>query len=269
MAIRGTLGFLGFGNMGRAIAGGLLENGAIAAKYAAAYDVDSEKLTAAEVMGLTVYTSAQDLARACDTLMLAVKPQSMDEALEEIRPALAPSTLIVSIAAGISITFIQERFGPDFRVVRVMPNTPALVGAGAAGIAPSVNCTEADAETARSIFSSIGIAEMVPESLIDAVTALSGSGPAYFFYLVECLTRAAVAQGLTESQAGHLASQTLVGAGLLLRDSGESASTLRERVTSKGGTTEAALKRFAAEGFEETVLAAVNAAVERSRELGQ
>jgi len=269
VAILGTVGFLGFGNMGRAIAGGLLENGAIAAKHVGAYDVDSEKQTHAEVMGITAYHSARELARASDTLLLAVKPQTMEEALEEIRPALNPSTLVVSIAAGISITYLQTRLGAEFRVIRVMPNTPALVGAGAAGIATSLNCTDADAGTARSIFGAIGIAETVPESLIDAVTALSGSGPAYFFYLVECLTRGAVAQGLPESQASRLASQTLVGAGLLLRNSGESASTLRERVTSKGGTTEAALKRFAAEGFEEAVHAAVTAAVERSRDLGQ
>ncbi len=269
MALGGTLGFLGFGNMGRAIAGGLLENGAIAGKHVAAFDLDPKKQTTAEVMGLTVYGSAQELAGACDTLVLAVKPQSMDEALDEIRSALAPSTLIVSIAAGISIKFIQDRIGANFRVVRVMPNTPAMVGAGAAGLAPSPNCSEEDASTARTIFSSIGVAEMVSEPLIDAVTALSGSGPAYFFYVVELLTRAGVAQGLPESQAARLASQTLVGAGLLLRDSGESAATLRERVTSKGGTTEAALKQFAADGLENLVKAAVNAAVERSRELGQ
>jgi pyrroline-5-carboxylate reductase len=255
--------------MGRASAGGLLENGAIAAKHLTAYDVDPEKQVLADVMGITMHASAPDLARASDTLVLAVKPQSMDEAVEEIRPALTPSTLLVSIAAGISIRYLQTRLGAEYRVVRVMPNTPALVGAGAAGIAPSPNCSKADADTAHAIFASIGIAESVPESLIDAVTALSGSGPAYFFYLVECLTRAAVAQGLPEAQAARLASQTLVGAGLLLRESGEPASVLRERVTSKGGTTEAALKHFAANGFEQLVQAAVAAAVERSRELGQ
>lgn len=269
MSLRGTLGFLGFGNMGRAIAGGLLENGAVAAKHVAAYDVDPEKRSHAEVMGVTVYSSAEELARASETLLLAVKPQSMEEALEEVRPALAPSTLIVSIAAGISITYLQNRLGTEFRVVRVMPNTPALVGAGAAGFAPSANCSIADVETVHSIFRSIGISEQVPESLIDAVTALSGSGPAYFYYLVECLAKAGTAQGLLHDQAERLAGQTLIGAGLLLRDSGESASILRERVTSRGGTTEAALKRFAADGFQDLVDAAVNAAVERSHELGQ
>lgn len=269
MALHGTLGFLGFGNMGRAIAGGLLENGAAAAKYLSAYDVDSEKRACAEVMGLQVFDNAPDLAKASDTLVLAVKPQSMDEAVTEIQSALKPATLIVSIAAGISIGYLQNRLGADFRIVRVMPNTPALVGAGAAGIAPSPNCTAADVETAHAIFRSIGVSEQVPESLIDAVTALSGSGPAYFFYLVECLSRAAVAQGLSKEQADRLASQTLVGAGLLLRDSGESAGTLRERVTSRGGTTEAALKQFESDGFPKVVESAVAAAIRRSRELGQ
>lgn len=269
MSVRGTLGFLGFGNMGRAIAGGLLENGAAAAKYLAAYDMDPDKRACAEVMGLQVYGSAPELAKACDTLMLAVKPQSMDEALTEIQNALKPSTLIISIAAGISIGYLQGRLGEAFRVIRVMPNTPALVGAGAAGFAPSGNCTQTDADTAHAIFRSLGVSEQVPEPLIDAVTALSGSGPAYFFYLVECLAQAATAQGLPREQAERLASQTLIGAGLLLRDSGESAATLRERVTSRGGTTEAALKQFAADGFPLLVESAVGAAVKRSRELGQ
>ncbi len=269
MSLQGTLGFLGFGNMGRAIAGGLLENGAVAAKRVAAYDMDPDKRVHAEVMGATTYSDPLAFASACDILVLAVKPQNMEEALEAVRPGLSPKTLIISIAAGISIEFIQKSLGADFRVVRVMPNTPALVGAGAAGVAISANCTPDDATTARTIFESIGIAEMVPESLIDAVTAVSGSGPAYFFYLVECLVRAGVALGLSEGQAARLASQTLVGAGLLLRNSGEPAATLRERVTSRGGTTEAALKCFAAQGLEHMVTAAVTAAAERSRELGR
>ena len=157
----------------------------------------------------------------------------MDDALEQIKPGLAPRTPIVSIAAGISIAFITKRLGPEYRIVRVMPNTPALVHAGAAGIALGPNCTGGDEQIARAIFEAIGVVEVVDEKLIDAVTALSGSGPAYFFYVVECLVKAAQQHGLTEKQATTLAAQTLLGSGLLLRESGESAATLRERVTQR------------------------------------
>jgi pyrroline-5-carboxylate reductase len=269
MALQGTLGFLGFGNMGRAILGGLLETGTLSQKHAIIYDVLPERCADAEHLGVAVAESQESLGKSCDLLMLAVKPQNMEEALEAVKPGLSSETLIISIAAGISSAYIQERLGPDFRVVRVMPNTPALVGAGAAGIAMSANCREEDAEAARTIFEAVGIAEMFPEDAIDAVTALSGSGPAYFFNMVECLVRAAVDQGLPEDKATRLAAQTLLGAGRLLLESGESAETLRQRVTSKGGTTEAALKRFGEEGFERVIAAGVAAATARSRELGK
>jgi len=264
-----TLGFLGFGNMGRAIAAGLVEQDAIAADKLAVYDVDAAKQAQALELGAAVCASPHELAAASDVLVLAVKPQTMDEALAQVKPGLGDKTLVVSIAAGISIAFIAKRLGPRTRVVRVMPNTPALVNAGAAGIALGPNCTADDERVARAIFGAIGVVEVVDESLIDAVTALSGSGPAYFFYMVECLVKAAQQQGLTESQAATLAAQTLHGAGLLLRQSGESAATLRERVTSKGGTTEAALRTFREKGLEDVIAAGVQAAVSRAKELGQ
>jgi len=153
--------------------------------------------------------------------------------------------------------------------LRVMPNTPALVEAGAAGIALSANCTDADAQIGRTVFEAVGIVEVVPEELIDVVTALSGSGPAYFFYMVECLVRAAQAQGLNEAQAVRLAARTLLGSGRLLEASGEPPAVLRERVTSKGGTTAAALEAFRAGGFDRVIAAGVEAAVARAKELGR
>ncbi|HNT89464.1 MAG TPA: pyrroline-5-carboxylate reductase, partial [Candidatus Hydrogenedentes bacterium] len=198
----------------------------------------------------------------------AVKPQIMNEALQEARKGVKPDILVISIAAGISIAFIRERLGDNVRIVRVMPNTPAMVNAGAAGIALGANCTGDDAAVARTIFEAVGVAEIVQEKDLDVVTALSGSGPAYFFYMVECLVNAAVNEGLREEQATRLAAQTLMGAGKLLASSGESAATLRERVTSKGGTTEAALRCMREERFADIVGKAVRAAAARSRELG-
>ena len=269
MKLEGTLGFLGFGNMGGAILSGLIEAGTVSADRALVFDIDPKKNAKAKASGATVVSAPEELADKSDTLVLAVKPQTMAEALEQIRPGVSSKTLVISIAAGISISYVQERLGRDIRVVRVMPNTPALVAAGAAGIALSENCTEDDAKAARTIFEAIGIAEMVPETMMDAVTALSGSGPAYFFYTVECLVRAAVAQGMDEAQAARLAAQTLLGAGRLLKESGEPASVLRERVTSKGGTTAAALEAFRQGDLEGVLASGINAAVARSKELGK
>ena len=267
--LTGTLGFMGFGNMGRAILLGLLGAGTISADRVFVYDVAPDKRAEAETTGAAVVSSPDELARNANTLILAVKPQVMAEAVESLKPGIGAKTRVISIAAGISITYLQERLGKNVRVIRVMPNTPAMAKAGAAGIALSDNCTEADAAAARAIFEALGLVEVVPEALMDVVTALSGSGPAYFFYMVECLTQAAGKHGLGSQQAANLAAQTLLGAGRLLKESGETAAVLRERVTSKGGTTAAAIEAFRAGGFDRIIAEGVAAAVARSKELGR
>jgi len=268
-ALAGVLGFLGFGNMGSAILKGLLDTGAITPDRLVVYDVAEGPCAAAKELQVRVAASAEDLAASSDTLILAVKPQTLAEALDQLKPALTTKTLIISIAAGISITYLQERLGRDMRVVRVMPNTPALVKTGAAGMALADTCTQDDAATAQTIFEAVGMVEMFPEALIDAVTALSGSGPAYVFHMVECLVQAAVDIGMDAEPATRLAAQTILGAARLLQESGESPAVLRERVTSKGGTTAAALEVFRAQKFPEVVAAAVAAAAARSKELGK
>lgn len=269
MKLDGVLGILGFGNMGRALAAGLVQKGTFSPSRICVYDVDPAKCMAAQDLNLRVAGSSAELVGAIDYLMLAVKPQSMEGALSELRTHWTADVLVLSIAAGISTEYIRHRLGDAVRVVRVMPNTPAMVLAGAAGVALGAGCGAQEAEIARAIFESVGVCEIVPEKDMDIVTALSGSGPAYFFYMVECLVKAAVAHGLPEKQAASLAAQTLLGAGRLLTESGEAASTLRERVTSKGGTTEAALKRFREADFEGVVVAGVSAAAARSKELGK
>lgn len=268
MELRGTIGFLGYGNMAAAILEGLIEAGVVAGKHAIIYDPVEARQQAAAAIGVNVAPDPAAVAGGCETLVLAVKPQMMEEALQAVAGKTDGVARVISIAAGISIAYIQRYLGESVRVVRVMPNTPALVHAGAAGIALAPNCAEEDGETAKIIFSAVGMAVMVEEKDIDAVTALSGSGPAYFFYMVECLVKAAAAEGLDLVTATRLAGQTLLGAGQLLQSSGESAEILREKVTSKGGTTEAALRSFRESGLEDTVRAAVSAAAARSRELG-
>lgn len=269
MTLPGTVGFLGFGNMGQAIAGGLVRAGAVTGSQIVAFDVDAAKAALAASWGGRAATSAAELAAASDIFLLAPKPQDMRAALQSITGGLRREALVISIAAGVSVGFIQDTLGAEARVVRAMPNTPAMVGSAATAFARSETCTARDADTARAIFESIGVAEEVPEDLLDAVTALSGSGPAYYFAIVEAQTRAGVALGLTEAQAGRLAGQTLYGAGKLLHESGETAGVLRERVTSKGGTTAAALAVFEARGLADVVGAGMAAAAKRSKELGQ
>lgn len=268
MSLNGTLGFLGYGNMGSAILEGLLGKHVLNTSHVVIYDPEPVRQEAAQRLGIDIAETPEELTRRSDYLLLAVKPQIMDLALEQAKPGAKPDTLFISIAAGLGMKWFQERLGAEIRIARVMPNTPALVQAGASGIAFSPNCTPGDQEVVRRIFESIGVAEFVPEAAIDAVTALSGSGPAYFFLLVECLVRAAVAEGLEEPLARRLATQTLHGAGVLLKTSGERPADLRAKVTSKGGTTEAAVKYFESHGLQDLVNGAVHAAAARSRELG-
>ena len=263
-----TLGFLGYGNMGAAIAEGLIGLNAVEAGGVLAFDPSSERMAAAARAGVAAFDSVGGLVGASDALVLAVKPQIMAKALEEVKPHLQPDTLVISIAAGISIKRIQAGLNAGTPVIRVMPNTPYLVHAGAAGIAASPECSDAQIFLAKEVFASMGVAELVDESAMDAITALSGSGPAYFFYMVECLVEAAVAEGLDREMAERLAGQTLLGAGKLLGETGESAAALRQKVTSPGGTTEAALNAFRAQDLEGVVAKAVHAAVARSQELG-
>jgi len=263
-----VLGFLGFGNMGSAILEGLVELRVWPHDDALVYDPSDDAQAAAARLGVRTAATARELAAESDVLMLAVKPQMMAAALDDIAGWVKPGALAVSIAAGVSIASIQQKLGEAVRVVRVMPNTPCLAHAGAAGFALGQGCTEEDSALVSRLFNTIGIAERVSERDMDAVTAVSGSGPAYYFYLTECLIKAGVAEGLSEEVASRLAAQTLYGAGRLLHSSEDDAAALRKKVTSPGGTTEAALKQFAADGFEDIVARAVHAAAERSRQLG-
>jgi pyrroline-5-carboxylate reductase len=269
VAISERLGFLGFGNMGSAILRGLLDNGDAAASNVSVFDPSGERQSDAKALGVTVVDSAAALADGSDVFVLAVKPQQFAEAVEPALGSLNDSKLAVSIMAGVSIEAIAKTLGGVSRVARVMPNLPAIVGAGASGVAYSDACSDADRAIVRTMFEAVGVVEEVAESQLDAVTAVSGSGPAYFFHLVECMAAAGEAEGLDRAQAERLAKQAAYGAGLLMRESGESPGTLRERVTSKGGTTFAALESFRANDLPGVIASGVRAAAARSRELGR
>ena len=202
-------------------------------------------------------------------IVLATKPQVFPQVLPGLADAVSGDALVISIAAGIATEVIERALPAGARVVRTMPNTPALVGAGATAIAGGQHATEDDLALAERLFQSVGVAVRVDEPSIDAVTGLSGSGPAYVFAMIEALRDAGVREGLPEETAFLLASQTVLGAARLLVEEGERPEVLRERVTSPGGTTRAGLDALARAGFDNAIAGAVRAATRRSAELGE
>ncbi len=208
-------------------------------------------------------------ARKAETLALVVKPQDMGDLLAEIAPVLRPGQLVVSLAAGITTAFIESRVPEGVAVVRVMPNTPALVDEGMSAISPGSHCDEAHLAEAESLMGSCGKVLRVPEKQMDAVTAISGSGPAYVFFVVESMIEAGVHLGLPRSTASELVVQTLIGSAVMLRETGTHPTVLREQVTSPAGTTAAALRELEIHKVRAAFLAAMEAARDRSRELAE
>ncbi len=255
-----TIAFVGAGNMGEALIRGLLAAGTVKPQHIIAMDVRPDRL---EFLKKTFRIRTTATAPEADILVLAVKPQQMSEALR----SLPNRSLIISIAAGVTTARIEQELGAKARVVRVMPNTPALVGAGAAALCKGAHATEEDLATAEAILGAVGITVRVEERLIDAVTALSGNGPAYIFYVAEAMIDAGVKAGLTREVAAKLALQTIYGAGKLLIESSDAPAMLRQKVTSPGGTTEAALKVMTERKLMEIFREAITAATKRGKEL--
>lgn len=257
-----TIAFVGAGNMGEALIRGLIVAGTVKPEQIIAYDVRGDRL---DFLHKTFGVRTSESVPSADVIVLAVKPQNVSDALSSLR--LHPSSFILSIAAGITTARIETELGGQPRVIRVMPNTPALVGAGAAALCKGRYATDDDLATAESILAAVGITVRVDETHLDAVTALSGSGPAYIFYVTEALIRAGVDAGLREDEARRLMIQTVLGAGKLLVETGELPEELRKKVTSPGGTTEAALKVMFERKLAGILAEAVQAAVKRGREL--
>jgi pyrroline-5-carboxylate reductase len=256
------IAFVGGGNMARSLIGGLVRAGVSGAQIAVAEPNADLASALARDFGVATFAHGADV-------VLAVKPQTMHAvclALRDIVQAQRPT--LVSIAAGIRLAQIDAWLGGGVPIVRCMPNTPALIGAGASGLVANAAADAARRKMAQSILETAGLAIWIDdEDLMDTVTALSGSGPAYFFLLVEALEDAAVAQGLPRAAARALATQTCLGAGRMLREDGAAPALLRERVTSPNGTTQAALQSFEASGLRNTVARAVAAATTRGVEL--
>lgn len=263
------LGFIGAGNMAEAIAR-VLKAGVLGQQEMAASDPDAARRAVFEKgLGIVAVEENEPVVRQAPIVLVAVKPQAFDKAIVALGSLFGPEKLVISICAGISMGHIEEVVVRGTRVVRAMPNTPMLVGRGMVGISGGSKATEGDLETAERLLGAAAEVIRVPEEMIDAVTAVSGSGPAYFFYLAELLARAGVAVGLGEAEASQLARVTFEGAARLLAESGETPGALRRKVTSPGGTTAAAIARFDALGLPKTIEEGVRAAHDRGRELGR
>lgn len=264
------IGFIGGGTMANAIVRGLLEAEVCEPNQLRASDPRSEQRDHLQKLhGITGCADNAEVARFADVLVLATKPQVFDRLLTEIAPHVGPTTLVVSIAAGVSIAAIERALQPGVRVVRTMPNTPAQVGAGATGIAAGTHATDDDIALVCRLFESVGVVEVLEESLLDAVTGLSGSGPAFIFVIIEALSDAGVKMGLHRQTAQKLAAQTVYGSARLLLETGEHPGRLKDMVASPGGTTIAGLHTLEAGGLRTTLIDAVQAATHRSAELGQ
>jgi len=265
-----SIGFIGSGNMAEALIKGITAAKVYAPESIFISDIRVERLQfLLESYNVIPVKSNTELASKADVIVLSVKPQNMTEALQSIKDAVRGGVLVISIAAGIKVAKIADVLG-DVAIVRVMPNTPALIGEGASALFANKKAKPM-LDKAMSIFSSVGKAVIVKdENLIDVITAVSGSGPAYYFLLMEEMIKAAIELGLGEDAAKDLVLQTAKGAGLLAIEAdktGETPAELRRKVTSPGGTTEAALKIFSEGNFGPLVQAALKRACERSKEL--
>ncbi|HLX64963.1 MAG TPA: pyrroline-5-carboxylate reductase [Planctomycetota bacterium] len=266
-----TLGLLGAGNMAEALARGVIKSGAMSAMYMMASDVSEERRTLFEgTLGIRTSVDNNAVVAASEILVLCVKPQMVASVVAGIAPVFdVKRHLLASICAGVSSAKIEALLPSGARVVRVMPNTPMLVGCGASGVAGGKNASDDDIATIEALFATASMTVRVDEKMMDAVTGLSGSGPAYLFYLVEAMIDAGVAEGFTLEQARALASRTVLGAAKMLEETQLPPEELRRRVTSPNGTTQAAIEMMEAGGVKAKIAAAVRRAAGRSRELGR
>ena len=270
MSAKLTIGFLGAGKMATALAKGFIRAGLVTAKKVIASDPSQAACAAfTKETGANTIASNQDLIELSQVLILAVKPQQVDEVLTETAQTLTEKHLLISIAAGITLAKLEAGLPPGARVVRVMPNTPALIGASASAFALGKGASAQDANLTHKLLSAVGIAIQLKESLLDAVTGLSGSGPAYVYLAIEALSDGGVAAGLPRDIATRLAAQTVLGGARMVLETGLHPGALKDMVASPGGTTIEGLHELEKGRLRATLMSAVRAATEKSKKLAQ
>ncbi len=264
-----TIGFLGTGNMGTAIIKGIRASAMAETARLFAYDPDAEKLDALRDYDVTPCESESELARACHYLFLAIKPQMFETVLPKIAAAIDENTVLVSIAAGMTVPYIQAKTRADARVVLVMPNTPLLLGEGATALAPAANVPEEDANFVRSIFDACGKTAILPPDKMKEIIAINSSSPAFIYLFAKAFLEYAKGVAIDDTAAKMLFAQTLTGAAKMITDSGKDVDTLIEQVSSKGGTTVAGLEELNAGDLMGVVKKACEACTRRAYELSQ
>ena len=270
MATQLKIGFLGAGKMATALAKGFVRAEIVFPKEIIASDVASiARNIFTKQTGAKATASNSDIPKFANVLILATKPDQVATALAEISGAFTKNHLLISIAAGVTISKLENLLPAGARVIRVMPNTPALVGEAASAFTLGKSATAADGELAKKLLSAVGVAFQVKENLLDAVTGLSGSGPAYVYQFIEALSDGGVAAGLPRDIATKLAAQTVLGAAKMVLETGQHPGALKDQVTSPGGTTIEGLHALEKGKLRATVMSAVRAATEKSKKLGQ
>jgi pyrroline-5-carboxylate reductase len=265
------LGVIGCGKMGTALIQGAIRAGVVATGDVIGCDpYEKSRETFAQATGATVTASPTDVAAACEVILLCTKPHDISGALSDVtKSAAGQPRLVISIAAGVTLSALEAAASENFRIIRAMPNTPAFVGCGAAGYCLGTRATAEDAATAQNLLGAVGLAVQVPERLMDAVTGLSGSGPAYVYVIIDALADGGVRAGIPRADAVRLAAQTVLGAAQMVLETGEHPAVLKDMVTSPGGTTIAGLAVLEQHGLRSALIEAVGAAVLRAHELGK
>jgi len=270
MAAKLKIGFLGAGKMATALARGFVNAELVFPREIMASDpYETARKHFSDEVGAPVTAANTEVADFAPVLILATKPDQVAAVLAEIHPRYTAKHLLISIAAGVTLAKLEQALPAGARVIRVMPNTPALIGAGASAFAPGKHATPGDVELAGKLLSAVGLALPVKESLLDAVTGLSGSGPAYAYQFIEALSDGGVASGLPRDISTKLAAQTVMGAAKMILETGQHPGVLKDQVTSPGGTTIEGLHELEKGKLRGTVMSAVRAATERSKKLGQ
>ncbi len=264
-----TLGFIGAGNMATAIVNGIVSSGVLPPAQIAVFDVNTEQCAYFAQMGVQVADTAEQLVQDCQVITLAVKPQNFQEVLTQIKTQATPQKLFISIAAGISTDYIRSTLQCNCPVIRTMPNTPLLLGQGATAMCRSEGVTDEMFARAEGFFSCCGTVAELPEAQMNAVISVNGSSLAYFYLFAKAMLQSAVEQGITKETALPLIAQTLIGSAGMLVYSGKTPQELIDMVSSKGGTTLAALEVFYQDGLEDTIAQAMRACTKRAEELGK
>ncbi|MGE7270115.1 pyrroline-5-carboxylate reductase [Brevibacillus panacihumi] len=269
-SIEGQIGFLGAGSIVEAMLSGIIKKGLVSPRQILVSNRNNQERLdqLARSFSVQVTQDKHALVQSCDILILAIKPKDAAEALMELRGAVRPGQLVISVIAGVATSLIEQWLGVECSIIRTMPNTSSAIGLSATGVACNRFVSEAQLQLATQLFESIGTVYTVAEEELDIVTGLSGSGPAYIYYLVEAMVGAGTKAGLPRETARQLTLQTLLGAAHMLLDTSEEPALLRQKVTSPGGTTQAGLEVLEAYQFQEAVSSAILRATERSRELG-